>query len=103
VHAQHAASHLLDPRQRCAGFPAPEVTFNQPVLARGEKKRLLELSVAEAGAAFVAAGLITAEELECALIEMRRLNADSSVLAVMPHMALVWARKPARAAEALAG
>src|SRR5262249_29257185 len=25
-----------------AGFPAPEITFNQPVVARGENKRLLE-------------------------------------------------------------
>src|SRR5262249_45830301 len=24
-----------------AGFPAPEITFNQPVFARGERKRLL--------------------------------------------------------------
>ena len=55
-----------------AGFPAPEVTFNQPVLARGEHKRFLELSVAEAGPAFVEAGLITAEELERTLVEMRR-------------------------------
>src|SRR5262249_60142648 len=47
-----------------AGFPAPEVTFNQPVLARGENKRLLELSVAEAGPAFVEAGLITPRQLE---------------------------------------
>jgi SAM-dependent methyltransferase len=78
-----------------AGFPAPEVTFNQPVRARGEHKRLLELSIAEAGPAFVAAGLVTAEELERTLIEMRRLNADGSVLAVMPRMAQVWARKPA--------
>jgi SAM-dependent methyltransferase len=78
-----------------AGFPAPEVTFNQPVLARGENKRLLELSVAEAGPAFIDAGLITAEELERTLAEMRRLAADSSVLAVMPRMTQVWARKPA--------
>lgn len=78
-----------------AGFPAPEITFNQPVLARGENKRLLELSVAEAGPAFIEAGLITAEELEDTLIEMRRLTADWTVLAVMPRMAQVWARKPA--------
>jgi SAM-dependent methyltransferase len=78
-----------------AGFPAPEVTFNQPVLARGENKRLLELSVAEAGPAFVDAGLITAEELDRTLVEMRRLAADEAVLAVMPRMAQVWARKPA--------
>lgn len=79
---------------QAAGFPTPEITFNQPVVARGETKRLLELSVAEAGPAFVAAGLITAEELERTLMEMRRLNADGSVLAVMPRMAQVWARKP---------
>ena len=77
-----------------AGFPAPEVTFNQPVLARGENKRLLELSVAEAGPAFIDAELITAEELERTLAEMRRLAADGSVLAVMPRMTQVWARKP---------
>jgi hypothetical protein len=76
-----------------AGFPAPEITFNQPVLARGENKRFLELSVAEAGPAFVEAGLITAEELDCTLTDMRRVNADETILAVMPRMAQVWARK----------
>jgi SAM-dependent methyltransferase len=78
-----------------AGFAAPEVTFNQPVVARGENKRLLELSVAEAGPAFVDAGLITSWELDRTLVEMRRLAADGTVLAVMPRMAQVWARKPA--------
>jgi SAM-dependent methyltransferase len=78
-----------------ARFPAPEVTFNQPVVARGEHKRLLELSVAEAGPAFVDAGLVTAQELARTLAEMRRLAADEGVLAVMPRMAQVWARKPA--------
>jgi hypothetical protein len=65
------------------------------VVARGENKRFLELSVAEAGPAFIDAGLITATELESALAEMRHLNADGTVLAVMPRMAQVWARKPA--------
>jgi len=78
-----------------AGFPAPEITFNQPVVARGEIKRFLELSVAEAGPAFIDAGLITAEALDRTLAEMRRLNADGTVLAVMPRMSQVWARKPA--------
>jgi SAM-dependent methyltransferase len=80
---------------QAAGFPAPDITFNQPVQARGENKRMLELSVAEAGPAFIDAGLITAEELEHTLVEMRRLAADETVLAVMPRMAQVWARKPA--------
>jgi SAM-dependent methyltransferase len=78
-----------------AGFPSPEITFNQPVVARGENKRFLELSVEEAGPALIDAGLITAEALDRTLTEMRRLNADGTVLAVMPRMAQVWARKPA--------
>src|SRR5262249_51309954 len=77
-----------------AGFPAPEITFNQPVVARGETKRLLELSVAEAGPAFVDAGLITSGELDRILIGMRHLAGNETVLAVMPRMAQVWARKP---------
>jgi SAM-dependent methyltransferase len=81
-----------------AGFPAPEITFNQPVMARGEGKRLLELSVAEAGTAFMEAGLISAEELLRTLAAMRRFTADESVLAVMPRMSQVWARKPSPAA-----
>jgi hypothetical protein len=33
--------------------------------------------------------------MERTLVEMRRLNADETVLAVMPRMAQVSARKPA--------
>ena len=78
-----------------AGLPTPRITFNQPVVARGEQKRFLELSVAEAGPAFIGAGLTTSWELDHTLAEMRRLAADGSVLAVMPRMAQVWARRPA--------
>src|SRR5262249_20135608 len=81
---------------QAAGFVAPEITFNQPVLARGENKRLLELSVAEAGPAFVEAGLIAEEELERTLLEMRCSSEDETVLALMPRMSQVWARKPAQ-------
>jgi hypothetical protein len=80
---------------QAAGFPEPDVALNQPVVARGENKRLLELSVAEAGPAFVGAGLITAEELARGIADMRRLNADEAVLAIMPRMTQVWAKKPA--------
>ena len=78
-----------------ANFSEAEITFNQPVFAKGEKKRLLELSVAEAGSSFVAAGLISQEELEDSVNEMRRLAEDEKVLAVMPRMSQVWARKAA--------
>jgi SAM-dependent methyltransferase len=86
-----------------AGFPTAEITFNQPVVARGEHKRFLELSVAEAGPAFICAGLITSWELERTLVEMRRLARDESVLAIMPRMAQVWARKPALPRQSLVG
>jgi len=76
-----------------AKFSQVEISFNQPVFAKGENKRLLELSVAEAGPSFVAAGLISPEELETSLQEMRRLADDEKVLALMPRMSQVWARK----------
>jgi SAM-dependent methyltransferase len=76
-----------------ANFSRPDITYNQPVVARGEVKRLLELSVAEAGPGFVKAGLITNEQLEDTLIEMRRLADDETVIAFMPRMSQVWARK----------
>src|SRR5262245_61987136 len=78
---------------RAAGGIRPEISFHQPVRARGEEKRLLELSVAEAGAAFVAAGLITEAALTRTLAAMQRLAEDEGVLALMPRMAQVWARK----------
>ena len=78
-----------------AGFTMPKIVFNQPVAVEGENKRLLELSVAEAGPTFVNAGLITATELDSTLAEMRRANENPSVVAVMPRMTQVWARKPA--------
>ena len=85
-----------------AGFNKPEITFNQPVIARGENKRLLELSVAEAGQSFVGADLITTEELNRTVAEMKRLADDETVLAVMPRMSQVWARKAVVSSEKVA-
>lgn len=76
-----------------ANFSQVHITLNQPVFANGENKRLLELSVAEAGPSFVAAGLITDAQLTKTLAAMRRLNEDQTVLALMPRMSQVWARK----------
>ena len=78
---------------RAANFSQVEITLNQPVFARGENKCLLELSVAEAGPSFVKAGLLTKKQLTEILAEMRRLNDDQTVLALMPRMSQVWARK----------
>jgi hypothetical protein len=76
-----------------ADFLEAEITFNQPVFASGEKKRLLELSVAEAGPSFAAAGLISQGDLEQLLNEMRHLAEDQTVLAIMLRMSQVIARK----------
>ena len=76
-----------------ANFLDQTPTFNQPVFARGENKRLLDLSVAEAARAFLAAGLTTSEELDNTLSEMERLAGEDTVLAIMPRMSQVWARK----------
>src|SRR4030095_15891788 len=75
-------------------FTQPQITLNKPVFAQGENKRLLELSVAEAGPSFVKAGLVTNEELTETIAEMRRLNEDQKVLALLPRMSQVWAKKP---------
>lgn len=82
-----------------AKFSHVEISFNQPVFAKGENKRLLELSVAEAGPSFVSAGLVSQEQLKETVAEMRRLGDDETVLAVMPRMSQVWARKPPRWSE----
>ena len=79
-----------------ARFSQIEITFNQPVFAHGENKRLLELSVAEAGPSFVAAGLLSLKLLNETVAEMRQLAEDRTVLAIMPRMSQVWARKPPR-------
>jgi ubiquinone/menaquinone biosynthesis C-methylase UbiE len=77
-----------------AKFSQVEVTFNQPVFSKGENKRLLELSVAEAGPSFVSAGLVSHEQLGETVAEMRRLAEDETVLAILPRMSQVSARKP---------
>jgi SAM-dependent methyltransferase len=76
-----------------AKFSSADISFNQPVVARGENKRFLELSVAEAGPAFLAAGLVTHVELARLLTDMQRIAEDETVLALMPRMSQVWARK----------
>jgi SAM-dependent methyltransferase len=71
------------------------VHIHQPAIASGAPKSLLELSVAEAGDAFVGAGLIDELTLECTLRNMRQANEDSNVLALMPPMTQVWGMKAA--------
>ena len=89
----YTMARQLIPLILAAGFSGHDLTFNQPVVVRGESKRFLEWSVAEAGPAFVGAGLITSEELEQTLTDMQRVARDETVVAIMPRMSQVWARK----------
>ena len=81
-----------------ANFSDLQTRLNQPTCSHGDGKRLFELSVAEAGDAFITAGLISKTELENALAEMRSLTDDKTVLAILPRMTQVWGRKPLSAA-----
>jgi ubiquinone/menaquinone biosynthesis C-methylase UbiE len=76
-----------------AGFPRPDIEIHQPAIARGEERFLLQWSVAEAGPAFVGAGLITRDELELTLEEMQAATQDPDVLVLAPSMSVVSARK----------
>jgi len=79
---------------KAAGFPDPDLEIHQPALARGEDRFLLKWSVEEAGSACVAAGLITPEDLRTIVADMDRDTRNPDILALMPRMTLVWARKP---------
>jgi ubiquinone/menaquinone biosynthesis C-methylase UbiE len=80
---------------KAAGFPSPEIRIHQPALTRPEDRYFLNWSVAEAGSAFVGAGLITPAELELTLREMDAASEDPNVLILAPRMSIVWARRPA--------
>jgi SAM-dependent methyltransferase len=76
-----------------AGFTITNVKVHQPAERAGLSGLLLKWSVEEAGPSFVAAGLITSEQLERTVMEMERAVKDSEVLALAPRMSLVSARK----------
>ena len=76
-----------------AGFSDPNIELHQPPVTRGDSGLLLTMSVEEAGPAFVAAGLITTDELERTIAAMEAARQDSDVLVLAPRMSQVWARK----------
>jgi SAM-dependent methyltransferase len=79
---------------KAAGLPEPEIEIHQPAVARGEDRFLLKWSVEEAASACIAAGLVTADEMKTILADMDRDTRNPDILALMPRMSLVWARKP---------
>jgi SAM-dependent methyltransferase len=78
-----------------AGFANPQIEIHQPAACGGDSGLLLARSVAEAGPAFVAAGLISARELNRTVEEMESAAYDPDVLALAPRMSVVWGRKAA--------
>lgn len=75
------------------GLVAPEVSLVQPVLARGDTKRLMELSLSEAADAMLEAGLALPEEIDRTVAEMRVLAEDETTLFGIARVTQIWARK----------
>ena len=78
---------------KAAGFANPHIEIHQPAGTAGETAALLAMSVAEAGPALVAAGLITGPQLKRTVAEMEGASYDRDVLTLAPRMSIVWARK----------
>jgi ubiquinone/menaquinone biosynthesis C-methylase UbiE len=78
-----------------AGFADPRIEIHQPAGCRDDHGVLLTWSVAEAGPAFVAEGLISSPELKRTLDQMEVAAFDPDVLVLAPRMSVVWARKAA--------
>jgi 2-polyprenyl-3-methyl-5-hydroxy-6-metoxy-1,4-benzoquinol methylase len=93
----YAVSRRLYHLIAAEGMQNIHIHIHQPAIAAGEPKSLIELSVREAGDAFVNGGLIEASELQSILAKMRRATEDPNVLALMPPMTQVWAIKPSLA------
>ena len=79
---------------KAAGCPHADIDIVQNTIVRGEDRFFLKWSVEEAAPAFVAAGLVTAAEMEVILADMDRDTRNLDILALGPRMSLVWARKP---------
>jgi len=54
----------------------------------------LQLSVEEIGPACVSEGVVAEAELVAILAEMDRDTNDPNIVALLPRMSQVWARKP---------
>ena len=77
-----------------AGFCDAGLEIHQPAIRQGENRYLLKWSVEEAAPALIDAGLITPAQLQRTLAEMQEAIDNPGVVALMPRMSLVWARKP---------
>jgi ubiquinone/menaquinone biosynthesis C-methylase UbiE len=80
-------SHLRE-----IGMQDVQVNVWQPAFLSGEEKRWWEYSVAEAAPQVVEMGLATQDEIDAMPEEMRRVNADESIVLLLPRQWQVWGR-----------
>jgi ubiquinone/menaquinone biosynthesis C-methylase UbiE len=78
---------------RQAGFSNAKLEIHQPALLEHENRHFLQWSVAEAGGAFVDAGLTTRDQLAQTLSGMQEAIDNPDVIILAPRMSLVWGRK----------
>lgn len=76
---------------RRAGFRELHVSAHQPLVLRGEEKRLTALSFAQLAPHFVKEGLASRRAVAEIAAEMERLAADETTLFGLPFMGQVWA------------
>lgn len=75
-----------------AGFSAPEMSFVQPVVIRGESKRLVDLSLLEASKAVIDTGLATPREMEQTITQLKALASDETTIFGIARVTQIWAR-----------
>jgi SAM-dependent methyltransferase len=95
--ASRGVDYCLGPRLhrifRKVGFADPQVQFDQPVFARGERKRFWELTFLEAAPGMIAAGLTDEGEVQALAKVMRDVAEDETAMVAQARKVQVWGRK----------
>ena len=78
---------------RSAGFTTPEMSFVQPVVVRGENKRIVDLSLMEARNALIEAGLTRTSEFDQTAAQLKELALDETTMFGIARVTQVWARR----------
>jgi ubiquinone/menaquinone biosynthesis C-methylase UbiE len=78
---------------REAGLPDPRVTLAQPVLTKGDGKRVNQITLDNIRSAVVAEGLATDAEITALIAELDRFTEDPDTLVGFPRVYQVWATR----------
>jgi len=76
-----------------SGFTGAKLNVHQAAVTHGDNKRIMEWTVAETSPALIKAGIIPADELERALVDMQKAAESENLVVFMPRFFQVWARK----------